>query len=71
LFFQFDKNIKLITRFTSGEFKEWPPYLHKETVVMLKNIGENWRNEMEKADLPDDIQLAITSLIRTKEYQDS
>lgn len=65
-----DKNVKLITRFISGEFKEWPPYLHKETVIMLKNIGEKWRNKMEEIGLPDDIQLAITSLIRTKEYQE-
>lgn len=65
-----DKNFKLIMRFGNSELKDWQPYLHKDTAYLLKKIGEKWRGKIKQANLSDEILLAVTSLIRTVEYQE-
>lgn len=65
-----DKNFKLIMRFGNSELKDWRPYLHKDTAYLLKKIGEKWRGKIKQANLSDEILLAVTSLIRTVEYQE-
>lgn len=65
-----DENLKLIMRFSNPELEKWQPYLGKEAARLLREAGERWRERMKAAGLPDDIRLAITSLIRTKKYQE-
>ncbi len=65
-----DENLKLIMRFSNPELENWQPYLAKETARLLREVGEKWREKMRSAGLPDDIHLAVTSLIRTKKYQE-
>ncbi|NOY35435.1 MAG: hypothetical protein GXP44_00715 [bacterium] len=64
-----DGNLKLIMRFSNPELEKWQPYLNKEAARLLREVGERWREKMKAAGLPDDIRLAVTSLVRTKEYQ--
>lgn len=65
-----DENLKLIMRFLNPELEKWQPYLNKYTVALLCEVGGRWREKMKAAGLPDNIRLPVTSLIRTKKYQE-
>ncbi len=64
-----NKNLNLIMRFLNPNLEKWRPYLNKDTAKLLYEIGARWREKMRAGNLPDDIRLAITSLIRTVDYQ--
>ncbi len=64
-----DENLKLIMRLESDEFTEWQPYLPKETALLLKKVGQRWREKMRAENLPEEIKLAITNLLISREYQ--
>jgi len=65
-----DEDFKLIMRFENPDLKDWQPYIHKDTALLLKKVGEKWRQKMIQNGLSDKIILSITSLIRTAEYQE-
>lgn len=65
-----DENFKLIMRFSNPRLEDWQPYLSEEAAALLREIGKRWRGKMKAVRLPDDIRLAVTSLVRTKKYQE-
>ncbi len=66
-----DENINLIMRFKNPDLKDWQPYLHKDTALLLKEVGRKWRGKMTAENLSKDILLAVTSLVRSVEYQEN
>lgn len=64
-----DENLKLIMRFENSDLKEWPPYLSKETAALLKEVGRRWRKKAARKEISEEVRLAVTSLMRTIEYQ--
>ncbi len=65
-----DENFRLIMRFSNPELEKWQPYLDKNAAALLSEVGERWRKKIKVSRLPNDICLALTSLVRTKKYQE-
>ncbi len=65
-----DENVKLIMRFENPDLKDWQPYLYRDTALLLKEIGRKWREKMNRGNLPKNIILAVTSLVRSVKYQE-
>jgi hypothetical protein len=65
-----DANMRPIMRLRNPELAEtYPPYLKTTAAALLAEIGDDWRREMEAEKLDQTITIAITSLVRTLEYQ--
>lgn len=64
-----DENIRPIMRLQNPDLKKWLPYLSRDAHKLLIDLGKNWREKMNKENLPKDIKLSITSLTRSVEYQ--
>jgi hypothetical protein len=65
-----DNNIVPIMRLRNPELVDtYPPYLLKDAAVLLIEVGEAWRRAMDQAGLDKTIHIAVTSLIRTTDYQ--
>ena len=64
-----NRDIKIRISVEKGLIEGSIPYLEKETALLLTEIGKQWREKMKHKSLPENIVLAVPSLLRTKEYQ--
>lgn len=66
-----DHNFLPIMRFRNPDLHDkYPPYLRPEAKALLDEIGRDWREAMNQAGKPEEIRLALTSMVRSEEYQE-
>lgn len=67
-----DANFLPILRYRNQELHAiYPPYLTPEAKVLLKDVSRRWRRECSKAGVSNDIRLSLTSMMRTRAYQET
>lgn len=49
----------------------YPPYLTPATESLLQDIATKWRRECEKAGVSKAVRLSLTSMLRTRSYQET
>lgn len=65
-----NSNTRPIMRLRNPDLADtFPPYLTQGAAKVLDEAGEEWRRAMDREGFDKTIRIAITSLIRTLEYQ--
>lgn len=65
-----DDNIRLIGRFQNPDLHSlYPPYLAPYALLALQRLGHEWRARADILGVPAEARLAVTSLVRSADYQ--
>ena len=65
-----DTNMSVVRRFRNPALNEqYPPYLTPNAEASLRGLGRIWRLVANEIGVPQEVRLAVTSLVRSQAYQ--